>query len=177
MAMSHTPQPPGAATRRRGPARRRVAPAASLALEDQLCFALYSTSLAMTKHYRPLLEALGLTYPQYLVMLALWQQDGPTVSDLGARVFLDSGTLTPLLKRLEAAALLQRRRASDDERRVVVELTTAGRALRRRAVGIPGEVARASGCERTDLVTLTATLQRLRATLAVSIDSRFPAAA
>jgi hypothetical protein len=76
-------------------------------LDNQVCFALYSTSLAMTKLYKPLLDAIGLTYPQYLVMLVLWEQDGPTVSELGERLFLDSGTLTPLLKRLEASGLVR----------------------------------------------------------------------
>ena len=79
-------------------------------LDNQVCFALYSTSLAMTKLYKPLLDAIGLTYPQYLVMLVLWEQDGPTVSELGERLFLDSGTLTPLLKRLETSGLVERQR-------------------------------------------------------------------
>src|SRR5256885_12152698 len=89
-----------------------------LRLDNQLCFALYSASLAMTKLYKPLLDELGLTYPQYLVMLALWEQDGLAVSGLGERLSLDSGTLTPLLKRLEAAGLISRLRDVEDERRV-----------------------------------------------------------
>ena len=94
-----------------------------LRLDNQVCFALYSASLAMTKLYKPLLDALGLTYPQYLVMLVLWEQDGLTVSELGERLYLDSGTLTPLLKRLEATGLVARQRDAQDERRVRVMLT------------------------------------------------------
>src|SRR5438132_4782254 len=97
----------------------------ALQLDNQLCFALYSASLAMTKLYKPLLDELGLTYPQYLVMLALWEQDGLAVSGLGERLSLDSGTLTPLLKRLEAAGFISRVRDVEDERRVRVTLTTA----------------------------------------------------
>ena len=137
-----------------------------LALDHQLCFALYSASLAMTKLYKPLLGPLGLTYPQYLVMLVLWETDGPTVSALGERLALDSGTLTPLLKRLEAARLLQRLRDATDERRVLLQLTPAGRALKRRAAAVPPAVARASGCELNELSTLTARLHALRRELA-----------
>src|SRR5947208_16623306 len=93
-----------------------------LLLDNQLCFALYSASLAMTKFYKPLLDPLGLTYPQYLVMLVLWEGDGVTVSQLGERLSLDSGTLTPLLKRLQAQRLLQRLRDAADERRVLLQL-------------------------------------------------------
>src|SRR3954469_15511270 len=97
----------------------------ALLLDNQVCFALYSASLAMTKLYKPLLDELGLTYPQYLAMLALWERDGLMVSELGERLWLDSGTLTPLLKRLEAAGLVARNRDAQDERRVHVSLTTA----------------------------------------------------
>lgn len=145
--------------------RSRAAPV-TLALENQLCFALYGASLAMTKRYRLLLEPLELTYPQYLVMLALWADDGPSVSALGARLGLDSGTLTPLLKRLETQRLLQRQRAADDERRVLVQLTPAGRALRRRAQAVPTQIAAASGCTLDELAAMTARLQTLRRTLA-----------
>ena len=132
-------------------------------LDHQLCFALYSSSLVMTKLYKPVLSALGLTYPQYLVLLVLWETDAVSVSDLGTRLFLDSGTLTPLLKRLETAGWLTRLRAVDDERRVVVSLTSAGRALRRKAQHVPNEVACASGCELEELADLTRRLQALRA--------------
>jgi DNA-binding MarR family transcriptional regulator len=138
----------------------------ALHLDNQLCFALYSASLAMTKLYKPLLDELGLTYPQYLAMLALWQEDGLSVSSLGERLRLDSGTLTPLLKRLEAAGLVSRLRAVDDERRVHVSLTTAGRRLRARAEKIPGCVLEASGCTVPDVVQLTRELQDLRDRLA-----------
>lgn len=143
----------------------RTASAEWLELDRQLCFAIYSTSLAMTKLYKPLLEPLGLTYPQYLVMLVLWQEDGPTVSQLGERLALDSGTLTPLLKRLEAIGLLQRLRDTADERRVRLQLTPAGRALRQRAQQVPREVAAATGCGLDEISELTARLQALRGRL------------
>ena len=136
-----------------------------LALDRQLCFALYSASLAMTKLYKPLLAPLGLTYPQYLVMLVLWQDNGLMVSQLGERLLLDSGTLTPLLKRLEAAGLLQRLRDTADERRVLVQLTAAGRVLRTQAGRVPAAVALATACELSEITSLTARLQALRAQL------------
>ena len=110
-------------------------------LDDQLCFALYSASLAMNKLYRGLLADLALTYPQYLVMLVLWQGDEIRISDIGERLYLDSATLTPLLKRLEKAGLVRRQRAAEDERSVLVMLTNQGRALRERAFAIPQQVA------------------------------------
>ena len=116
-----------------------------LALDNQFCFALYSTSHAMTKTYKPLLDRLGLTYPQYLVMLVLWEQDDVLVKDIGARLFLDSGTLTPLLKRLEANGLLARLRDSVDERQVRIVLSDAGRALRVRALEVPEQILCATG--------------------------------
>ena len=133
-----------------------------LLLDNQLCFALYSASLAMTKLYKPLLDALGLTYPQYLVMLALWERDGLTVSELGERLFLDSGTLTPLLKRLEAAGLLVRLRDVQDERRVRITLTGQGRALRDGAQPIPHCVLARTQCTPADIGALTAQLHALR---------------
>lgn len=136
-----------------------------LALDHQLCFAVYSASLAMTKLYKPLLEPLGLTYPQYLVMLVLWEGDGITVSQLGERLSLDSGTLTPLLKRLESAGLLQRLRDATDERRVLLRLTTIGRKLRARAVRVPQAVVCATGCDIDELGSLVARLKELRAML------------
>ena len=133
-----------------------------LKLDHQLCFALYSASLAMTKFYKPLLEPLGLTYPQYLVMLVLWEGDGITVSQLGERIALDSGTLTPLLKRLEASHLVRRLRDTADERRVLLQLTLAGRALKSKAMAVPESVACASGCALDELAALTARLKALR---------------
>ncbi|HEX6722471.1 MAG TPA: MarR family transcriptional regulator [Burkholderiaceae bacterium] len=139
-----------------------------LRLDQQLCFALYSASLAMTKFYKPLLDPLGLTYPQYLVMLVLWEGDGVTVSQLGERVALDSGTLTPLLKRLEASNLVRRLRDSNDERRVLLHLTPEGRTLKARARVVPEQVACASGCELDELSALTARLKALRSQIAAS---------
>ena len=133
-----------------------------LLLDNQLCFALYSASLAMTKLYKPLLDALGLTYPQYLVMLVLWEHDDITVSALGERLSLDSGTLTPLLKRMEAAGWLVRQRSADDERRVQVSLTAVGHELRTRAATVPGCVAAQTGCKLPELMALTQQLQQLR---------------
>lgn len=133
-----------------------------LSLDNQLCFALYSASLSMTRLYKPLLDELALTYPQYLVMLALWEADGVTVSDLGTRLSLDSGTLTPLLKRLEATGYLSRMRDVADERRVLVRLTAEGRALRARAVQVPQCLLAASQCSLEELSQLTRQLQALR---------------
>jgi MarR family transcriptional regulator, organic hydroperoxide resistance regulator len=138
----------------------------ALLLDNQLCFALYSTSLAMTKLYKPLLEELGLTYPQYLVMLVLWEEDGPMVSELGERLYLDSGTLTPLLKRLEAAGLVARVRDTQDERRVHITLTAAGRKLKARAQKVPGCVRTASQCSLGELMQLKQQLRGLRDRLA-----------
>ncbi|MEQ6434712.1 MarR family transcriptional regulator [Comamonas sp. w2-DMI] len=137
-----------------------------LRLDNQVCFALYSASLAMTKLYKPLLEAIGLTYPQYLVMLVLWEGDRLTVSELGERLTLDSGTLTPLLKRLEAAGLLARLRDAEDERRVRIVLTEAGRALRAEAEKIPACVLQSTQCTLPELQALTGQLSALRERLA-----------
>ena len=138
----------------------------ALLLDNQLCFALYSTSLAMTKLYKPLLEVLGLTYPQYLVMLVLWEQDNVSVSTLGERLFLDSGTLTPLLKRMEAAGLLVRTRATEDERRVHIALTPAGHQLKVQAGSVPGSVVSAAHCPVSEVMARTRQLQALRSQLA-----------
>ncbi len=133
-----------------------------LALENQFCFALYSASHAMTKTYKPMLDQLGLTYPQYLVMLVLWEQDGILVKEIGARLFLDSGTLTPLLKRLESNGLLQRQRDAHDERQVRIQLSDAGRALRMRAEQIPRQVLCASGQDMAALGRLRSELSGVR---------------
>jgi DNA-binding MarR family transcriptional regulator len=147
-------------------AAKTEAVAAPLALDRQLCFSLYSAQLAMTKVYRKLLSGLGLTYPQYLVMLVLWESDGITVSQIGERLFLDSATLTPLLKRLEAAGLLQRQRAVQGERQVVISLTAEGRALKKRAAAVPEGVLCAVGCAPDELQTLKQDLDQLRTRLA-----------
>jgi DNA-binding MarR family transcriptional regulator len=146
-----------------------------LRLDQQLCFALYSSSLAMTKLYKPLLGPLGLTYPQYLVMLVLWEVDGLStnlsVGQLGQRLSLDSGTLTPLLKRLEALGHIERLRARDDERRVDLLLTPAGRALRAQALDIPAQLACASACDLDELAALTQRLHQLRGHLSSAAAS------
>jgi DNA-binding MarR family transcriptional regulator len=131
-------------------------------LDNQLCFALYSASLAMTKLYKPMLDRLGLTYPQYLVMLVLWEGDGPSVSSLGERLNLDSGTLTPLLKRMEAAGWLVRQRSSEDERRVHVWLSPTGRQLQTEAAFIPECVVAQSRLPLGELVSLNRKVQQLR---------------
>ena len=145
---------------------KRVIADEMLHLDNQLCFALYSASLAMTKLYKPLLDELGLTYPQYLAMLALWERDGQMVSELGERLSLDSGTLTPLLKRLEAAGLVSRVRDVQDERRVHITLTAAGRRLRQRAQDIPACIVAATECSLADVIRLTRELRELRQRLA-----------
>ncbi|TAL54900.1 MarR family transcriptional regulator [Pandoraea sp.] len=142
------------------PADQALSP--DLRLENQLCFALYSTSLAMTKIYKPLLDAIGLTYPQYLVMLVLWESDGLTVSEIGERLFLDSGTLTPLLKRMEANGLLTRLRDADDERRVRVKLSKAGNDLKGAAASIPSCIRQLSGCSVSELMSLGQSVKAFR---------------
>ena len=144
-------------------------PCESLILDNQLCFALHSTSLLMTKVYKPLLQALGLTYPQYLAMMVLWEEDGLTVGEISSRLLTDPGSLTPLLKRLEAEGLLSRTRSREDERVVVVELTAAGRALQDKAMGIPQCILGASGLELEQLLKLQADLIALRSHLQASV--------
>ena len=140
-------------------------PCESLLLDNQLCFALHSTSLLMTKVYKPLLQAIGLTYPQYLAMMVLWEEDELTVSEISSRLLTDPGSMTPLLKRLEAEGLLSRTRSREDERVVVVELTDAGRALHDKAKGIPQCILGASGLALAQLRKLQADLIALRGNL------------
>ncbi|WP_416262527.1 MarR family winged helix-turn-helix transcriptional regulator [Gibbsiella quercinecans] len=137
----------------------------TLLLDQQLCFALYSANLALHKVYRKLLNQLDLTYPQYLVMLVLWERDALTVSAIGERLFLDSATLTPLLKRMEAAGLLLRRRAAEDERQVIVALTDAGRALREKARTVPEAVMCATDCSVDEMLEIKQQLESLRGRL------------
>lgn len=134
----------------------------ALQLDKQLCFALYSASHAMSKAYKPHLDALGLTYPQYVAMLVLWERDGLTVSEIGERLYLDSGTLTPLLKRLESAGYISRLRDAADERRVLIQLTANGRKLKARAAPIPGCMLEAAQCSLSELTALTRQVQQLR---------------
>ncbi|WP_395824296.1 MarR family winged helix-turn-helix transcriptional regulator [Elstera sp.] len=142
-----------------------------LHLDNQLCFAVYSTSHAFTRVYKPLLDALGLTYPQYLVMMILWEQDGQTVGAVGERLFLESSTLTPLLKRLEAAGLVERRRSLEDQRQVRLYLTDAGQGLQTKAQTVPPCILSATGLEVPELAALKAEIIRLRASLAAAVES------
>jgi DNA-binding MarR family transcriptional regulator len=139
-----------------------------LTLDEALCFALYSASRALTGFYRPLLDELGITYPQYLVLLALWERDGVPVGALADRVRLDYGTLSPLLKRLQAAGLITRERRADDERSVTVSLTDTGRSLRARADCIPAEVFAATGLDAESFEGLRETLQQLTAAVSAA---------
>ena len=134
-------------------------------LGSQLCFALYSTLLGVNKVYRALLRDLDLTYPQYLVMLVLWEQDSRNVSDICSKLFLETTTLTPLLKRLETRGLIQRRRNANDERQVIVSLTAAGKALRQQAKGVPACVATAMEYSPEQVDALRGTLEDLRGKL------------
>ncbi len=133
-----------------------------LALDNQFCFALYSASLALTKTYKPILDKIGLTYPQYLVMMVLWQQDNILVKDIGESLFLDSGTLTPLLKRLEAAGIIVRTRDQQDERQVRITLTPAGKNLKKAAKEIPLQIMCASGQTSEVLIRLREQLSQIR---------------
>lgn len=156
------------------PSRRPAAPsAAGLFLDNQLCFALYAASLAMTKAYRPLLAPLNLTYPQYVVMLALWQHRQLTAGALGECVALDSGTLVPLVRKLKALGLVERERAPGDDRSVLVSLTPAGRALQKRAHAVHDSVACATQCNSAQRQTLTRSLRKLRGALLAPV-SRVP---
>jgi DNA-binding MarR family transcriptional regulator len=133
-----------------------------LKLDNQLCFTLYSTSLLMTKFYKPLLKGLGLTYPQYLVLLTLWQEDGQSAGSISRRLMTDTGSLTPVFKRLEADGLLKRVRSRRDERVVELFLTDQGREMQAQAQEIPGYVVMASGQSPGDLAELKARLKTLR---------------
>jgi DNA-binding MarR family transcriptional regulator len=133
----------------------------ALALDRQLCFSLYSAVSLITRRYRPLLQPLGLTYPQYLAMLALWERSPRSVGEIGERLGLDSGTLTPLFKRMETAGLVDRLRDPADERRVLVRLTDKGLALKARAAAVPAAMARQLPGSIEDLVLLKASVDRL----------------
>ena len=141
---------------------KRQAADGPLLLGNQLCFAIYSTAHAFNRVYKPLLERLGLTYPQYLVMLVLWERDGVPVKEIGERLFLDSGTLTPLLKRLEAAQLVKRTRSTADERQVLIALTSQGQALREKARTVPQSILAAAACSVAELSAMKNDLVALR---------------
>ena len=133
-----------------------------LRLDNQLCFAVYSTAHAFNRVYKPLLDRLGLTYPQYLVMLVLWERDDVPVKDIGERLFLDSGTLTPLLKRLEKAQLIKRTRRRQAERQVLIALTPQGQALQDKAKAVPQSILAATACSVAELSTIKNELVALR---------------
>ncbi|MFW1763564.1 MarR family winged helix-turn-helix transcriptional regulator [Acinetobacter calcoaceticus] len=137
----------------------------NLKLENQLCFLVYSTNLALNQLYRKLLTPLGITYPQYLVMLVLWEQDEVTVSEIGTKLFLESSTLTPILKKLEALHFLHRTRSTQDERQVIITLSEEGKKLKDQAMNIPAEVLDASSCDMTTLLDLKDQLTKLRTNL------------
>jgi MarR family transcriptional regulator, organic hydroperoxide resistance regulator len=154
-------------------AKKNIAKNASdapLQLGNQICFAIYSAAHAFNRVYKPLLDRLGLTYPQYLVMLVLWEQDGVTVKEIGQRLHLDSGTLTPLLKRLEAAQLLKRTRSTEDERQVLISLTPQGLAVKDKARGVPQAILAASACSGGELSTIRDELVALRDRLNVAVS-------
>jgi DNA-binding MarR family transcriptional regulator len=138
-------------------------------LDAQLCFALYSAGLAMNKVYRKLLKPLGLTYPQYLVMMVLWEDESASVSEIGARLFLDSATLTPLLKRLESGGLVARLRSREDERHVVITLTARGKSLQSKAGKVQESIFCATQCTPGELKHLKTELQDLRSRLSDGI--------
>ncbi|MFK4527582.1 DNA-binding MarR family transcriptional regulator [Bradyrhizobium japonicum] len=131
-------------------------------LDNQICFAVYSAAHAFNRVYKPLLDRLGLTYPQYLVMLVLWERDDVPVKDIGEKLFLDSGTLTPLLKRLEAAHLVRRTRSREDERQVLIALTPQGHALKENARAVPQSILAASDCSVSELVAMKDEIVALR---------------
>ena len=141
---------------------KKSASAGLLQLDNQICFAVYSAGHAFNRVYKPLLEKLGLTYPQYLVMLVLWERDDVPVRDIGEKLFLDSGTLTPLLKRLEAAHLVKRTRSSEDERQVLIALTPQGHALKDKARAVPQSILAASDCSVSELVAMKDEIVALR---------------
>jgi DNA-binding MarR family transcriptional regulator len=142
-----------------------------LRLDSQICFAVYSAAHAFNRVYKPLLDRLGLTYPQYLVMMVLWERDGIPLKDIGERLYLDSGTLTPLLKRLEQAGLIRRTRSTEDERQVLIALTSQGQALKDKARAVPSSILAASQCSVAELTAvkneITALRDRLNATARV----------
>jgi len=142
--------------------RKSAAADETLRLDNQICFAIYSAAHAYNRVYKPLLDKLGLTYPQYLVMLILWERDGIPVKEIGERLFLDSGTLTPLLKRLEAAQLVKRTRSVEDERQVLIALTPQGLALKEKARAVPPSILAASACSIPELVAMKNDIVALR---------------
>jgi len=143
-------------------ARKQLAADQPLRLDNQICFAVYSAAHAFNRVYKPLLDRLGLTYPQYLVMLVLWERDDVPLKEIGEKLFLDSGTLTPLLKRLEAAHLVRRTRSTEDERQVLIALTPQGHARKEKARAVPQSILAASDCTVPELVAMKNEIVALR---------------
>ena len=150
--------------------KQTVKPAVDpLLLGNQICFAVYSTAHAFNRVYKPLLDRLGLTYPQYLVMMVLWERDDVPLKDIGEKLFLDSGTLTPLLKRLEASGLIKRTRSTEDERQVLIALTPKGQALREEARAVPQAILSSSACSVGELFAMKNELVALRDRLTAAL--------
>ncbi len=145
--------------------------AKELYLENQICFPLYACSRAVTSLYRPILEELGITYPQYLVLLILWKEDGCSVKEIGKKLYLDSGTLTPLLKRLEESELVQRKRSTEDERSVQIFLTSKGKKLKDKAICVPDKLLQNLDIDKKSLTDLKNDLDRLLKILSEREDS------
>lgn len=143
-----------------------------LDLDQQFCFAVYSTAHALNRAYKPLLDALGVTYPQYLVLLTLWAEDGQSVGGIGARLMLESSTLTPLLKRLESAGLIRRERNPEDERQVRIRLTPKGRRLQDRGRAVPPAILEATRCDEETLSRLRDRLFGVRDAILESVEAR-----
>ncbi|MBM2887142.1 MarR family winged helix-turn-helix transcriptional regulator [Leptospira interrogans] len=144
--------------------------AKDLFLENQVCFPLYACSRALTAIYRPILEELGITYPQYLVLLILWKEDGCSVKEIGKKLYLDSGTLTPLLKRLEDSEFIIRRRSIEDERSVEIYLSAKGKKLRDKAVCVPSKLIESLEIDKKSLIDLKKDLDRLLLTLSEKVE-------
>ncbi|WP_117190618.1 MarR family winged helix-turn-helix transcriptional regulator [Rhizobium terrae] len=147
---------------KKAPNRKDGPKGVEIQLDAQLCFAIYGAAHAFNRTYKPLLDPLGLTYPQYLVMLVLWEEDGQPVKTIGERLGLDSGTLSPLLKRLEHSGLVARKRDRDDERQVMITLTDAGRELKTQAEDVHAQIGKAIGCSLDEAVAMRDSLIALR---------------
>ena len=152
-------------------ARKPQAADQLLRLDNQICFAVYSAAHAFNRVYKPLLDRLGLTYPQYLVMLVLWERDGVPVKEIGERLFLDSGTLTPLLKRLEQAGQIKRTRSTEDERQVLIGLTAQGHALKDKARAVPPSILATSECSVPELLAIKNEIVALRDRLNAAVGA------
>jgi MarR family transcriptional regulator, organic hydroperoxide resistance regulator len=167
--IEHSSMMTGAKTNKNaGSAKREDGAAAGL--DAMLCFAIYGAAHAFTRAYKPLLDPLGLTYPQYLVMMALWAEDGQKVKMLGERLGLDSGTLSPLLKRLEQSGLVARRRDPEDERQVKITLTPKGLDLKKKSAGVMTEIGKATGCSLDEVAALREALLGLKERLEKAED-------